>query len=136
MLGIVVEFACQHEEVVAESVRVGDDLRVNFCSFFAKGEDAPFCASAYGAAYVAHGGSSASSRQDEVSERWQDCVDAVNLLLNGSNHVGGDDVAGTHGMLTVVCGQIASYDEEVVLDGCEEQSVVLVGAIGDEHSDV
>ena len=136
MFFIGVEFSCQNEEVVTEAIDVGDDLGIDFCPFFAEGEDAAFGPSAHGSAYVAYSGGSASAGQDEAAEGGQGGVDAVNLCFDGGHHAGGDDVPWPHVALAVVGGQIATHDEEGVLHLGEALQVVVIGAVGDEESDL
>lgn len=134
MLLVSVELACKDEEVVAESVDIGNDVRIHLCPFLHKCQDAAFGTSADGAADVGDGGGTASPRQDEASERGQCGIDGIHLLFELGGHLWGHDIARTDIVLGVVGGKVSAHDKKFALDVGEYVDVVLLCAVGDEQA--
>lgn len=99
-------------------------------------EDAPLGTAAHGAADVADSGSAASAGKDESSQRGQHGVEAVYLLLHRFHLRGGDDAGLVEFGLPAVGGEVGADDKEVVLHLLHEATVLFVGKVGDEESQV
>ena len=134
MLLVGVELACKDEEVVAESVDIGNDVRIHLCPFLHKSQDAAFGTSADGAADVGDGSGTASTWQNEATERRQCGIDGIHLLFELGGHLRRHDVARTDIVLGVVSGKVSAHDEEFALDVGEHVDVVLLCAVGDEQA--
>lgn len=134
MLLVSVEFACKDEEVVAESVDIGNDVCIHLCPFLHKCQDAAFCASADSAADMGHGGGAASPWQNEAAEGGQRGIDGIYFLFELGRHLWGHNVARTDIALRVVRGQISAHDKEFALNVGEHVDVVLLCAVGDEQT--
>jgi hypothetical protein len=136
MIFIHIEFACQGEEIVTESVDVGNDVGIHFRTLLAQGKNATFSPSANRAANMTQCRSPASAWQDETAERRKRGVDGINLFFKVGNHVLCHLIAWTHLMLTHIGGEIASHHKELVLNVRQELAIMFVLAIGDEQSDL
>ena len=133
---ICVQFSGENEEVVTEAIDVGGETFVHGDTCLLQTDDAAFCTTTDSAADVADGGGAATAREDELMEWGKQGVDVVNLCLNTLHHLRGNGAAGADGALGIVGGQVAAYGEEPALYRGEEVDVPLVGAVGDEQSDL
>lgn len=140
MFFVRIQLTCQYEKVVTETVDIGNNMGVNFCTFFGEGKNAAFCTSANRTAHMCDSCSFASSWENETTEGGKCGVDGVNFLFDTSHHLICHDgmvcplASGGMGWL-VISGEISAHNEKLVLNVSEELDVMVTYTFGDEQSD-
>lgn len=106
-------------------------MLVNHSSCGSKSHHTTLCPATDGTTYMCHGSSTTTTRKYEQTQRWQQFLQTVNLILNGLHHLRCYDIALPDLTLAVVGGKIAAHDEQRGLHIKQETAVGIVGTISD-----